>query len=139
MNRQVWKPSGLGPQATQVQLQRPDSALPYVNLAEIAAFSNRLPQAIALLKQAIDIATRAGLTKPLIEDFIERFLGVAAMVPDRRIEAISADPDDDKYLSAAREGVADFVVSGDHHLLDLQFYDRVRIVSPRRFLEVPGP
>jgi putative PIN family toxin of toxin-antitoxin system len=100
------------------------------------------PEIVAEIRRILEyprIATRAGLTKAVIEDFVERFLGVAAMVPDRRSKGISADPDDDKYLLAAREGVADFVVSGDHHLLDLQFYERVRIVSPKRFLEVLGP
>lgn len=99
------------------------------------------PEVVAEIRRILEyprIATRAGLTKALIEDFMERFLGVAAMVPDRRSEGISADPDDDKYLSAAREGVADFVVSGDHHLLDLRFYEGVRIFSPKRFLEVLG-
>jgi len=100
------------------------------------------PEIVAEIRRILlypRIAARARLTKPLIEDFIERFLGVAAMVPDRRSEGISADPDDDKYLSVAREGVADFVVSGDHHLLDLRFYEGVRIVSPKRFLEVLRP
>lgn len=48
------------------------------------------------------------------------------MVPD--------DPDDDKYLAAAREGRGGFVVSADHHLLALREHEGIRIVFSRTFL-----
>jgi len=47
----------------------------------------------------------------------------------------SKDPDDDKYIAAAIEGRARFVVAGDSDLLDLKEYDGIRIVSPRAFLD----
>lgn len=43
----------------------------------------------------------------------------------------------DKYLAAAVEGRAAFVVTGDPDLLDMEEYDSVRIVSPRQFLDLP--
>jgi putative PIN family toxin of toxin-antitoxin system len=52
------------------------------------------------------------------------------------IAEITADPDDDKYIAAALEGRAGFVVSGDRHLLELQEYEGVRIVTPRMFLSM---
>jgi predicted nucleic acid-binding protein len=64
---------------------------------------------------------------------------IAFMVGDRRGERITADPDDDKYLFAAREGLAEYVVSGDRHLLDLRTYEGVLIISPRTFLEILQP
>ena len=48
---------------------------------------------------------------------------------------VAADPDDDPYLLTAREGLADHVVSGDHHLLDLRLFEGIRILSPRQFLD----
>ena len=48
----------------------------------------------------------------------------------------SKDPDDDKYIAAAIEGRAGFVVAGDSDLLDLTEYEGVRIVSPREFLDL---
>jgi len=48
----------------------------------------------------------------------------------------SKDADDDKYLAAAIEGRARFVVAGDSDLLDLKEYDGIRIVSPRAFLDL---
>ena len=54
------------------------------------------------------------------------------------IESARTDPDDDKYIAAAIEGRAGFVVAGDSDLLDLKEYDGIRIVSPRMFLNILG-
>ena len=51
-------------------------------------------------------------------------------------EQVSEDSDDDKYLAAAIEAQADFVVTGDSDLLDLKEYQRIRIISPRAFLSL---
>jgi len=53
-----------------------------------------------------------------------------------RIHAVAADPDDNKYIEAAVEGLAQFVVTGDRHLLSLKSYENIRIVTPRVFLEL---
>jgi putative PIN family toxin of toxin-antitoxin system len=55
---------------------------------------------------------------------------------EREFAGASKDPDDDKYIAAAIEGRAGFVVAGDADLLDLKEYEGVRIVSPRAFLEL---
>lgn len=54
------------------------------------------------------------------------------------VSAVASDPDDDTYVAAALEGRADFIVSGDDHLLALGEYEGVRIVSPRSFLSILG-
>ena len=51
-----------------------------------------------------------------------------------RIAAVAEDPEDDKYIAAALEGRAQFIVTGDAHLLALKTYEGVRIVTPRVFL-----
>ena len=65
-------------------------------------------------------------------------LGVVADVVEGRlaVSAVPHDPDDNKYLAAALEGHAEFVVSGDAHLLDLHEYEGIRIVTPRAFLDL---
>lgn len=55
---------------------------------------------------------------------------------EREMDAASRDRDDDKYIAAAVEGRAGFVVAGDSDLLDLKEYDRIRIVTPRVFLDL---
>jgi putative PIN family toxin of toxin-antitoxin system len=49
---------------------------------------------------------------------------------------VSKDPDDDKYIAAAIEGQAAFVVAGDSDLLDLREHEGIRFVSPRAFLNL---
>ncbi|MCI0484611.1 MAG: putative toxin-antitoxin system toxin component, PIN family [candidate division NC10 bacterium] len=51
-----------------------------------------------------------------------------------RIGAVAEDPEDDKYIAAALEGRAQFIVTGDAHLLTLKIYEGVRMVTPRVFL-----
>ncbi len=52
-----------------------------------------------------------------------------------RIHAVAEDPDD-KYIEAAVEGLAQFVVTGDKHLLSLKSYENIRIVTPRVFRDL---
>lgn len=53
---------------------------------------------------------------------------------EREFGGISADPDDDKYIAAAIEGRAAFVVAGDSDLLNVREHEGIRFVSPRVFL-----
>lgn len=55
---------------------------------------------------------------------------------DRQVAVASKDPDDDKYIAAAIEGRAGFIVAGDSDLLDLKEYEDVRIISPRVFVDL---
>ena len=57
------------------------------------------------------------------------------VVPRRKVKAVIADPDDDRILECALAAKADYVVSGDRHLLRLGSYLSIAIKSPRDFLE----
>ena len=70
------------------------------------------------------------------ELWFEDLLVLAELVEARsEVAAVGADPDDDKYLAAALDGRAGFVVTGDRHFLSLREYEQVQIVTPRLFLE----
>lgn len=76
------------------------------------------PQAI--LQQALPVLWSMGtLVAPLIT-----------------LNAVPADPDDNRILECAVEAQAHVVVSGDHHLLALKNYRSISIVTPRQFIEV---
>lgn len=47
---------------------------------------------------------------------------------------IRADPADNHVLACARAGKADVIVSGDHHLLDLERHHRIPIITLTEFL-----
>ena len=52
------------------------------------------------------------------------------------VNVISDDPSDNKYLACAHEGEADYIVSGDHHLLDLKSYKGIKILKAKPFLDL---
>ncbi len=49
---------------------------------------------------------------------------------------VCVDPDDDKVLECALTVRADYLVSGDRHLLALHPFRRIPILRPRAFLDV---
>jgi putative PIN family toxin of toxin-antitoxin system len=62
--------------------------------------------------------------------------GAVVVIPKRRLEVVLADPSDNRVLEAAVAAQADYVVSGDQHLLGLKTYEDVRIVTPARFVAI---
>lgn len=65
-------------------------------------------------------------------DEMRRF---ALLVEPETVPAvISDDPDDDQVLACALAGEADYIVSGDSHLLNLRQYRGIRILSPAAFV-----
>lgn len=60
----------------------------------------------------------------------------AVVLPDRlKIEVIKDDPDDNKVLACALEAKADYIVSGDSHLLDLGVFENIPIVTVKDFID----
>lgn len=76
------------------------------------------------------------LSEAEIDLWVDALQAIAIVVegrPSRRV--IAADPADDIYLFAAVDGLADYIVTGDRHLLDLAGYEGIPIVTPRTFLD----
>lgn len=83
------------------------------------------------------IARRHGWSEERLQGFIEDLAHLAIMTPGVvYLTVISEDPPDDRYLECAIEGDADYIVSGDQHLLDLGEYQGIRILTPRAFLNI---
>ena len=81
------------------------------------------------LRQRIRPEAAQALLEAMAED--------ALLIPgDLELHGVTPDPDDDAVVSCAIEGDADYIVSGDAHLLDLEAYQGVRIVTPAAFVRV---
>ena len=50
------------------------------------------------------------------------------------LRVVASDPDDDMFIECAIISGASIIVSGDRHLLALQAYQGVRIITPGAFL-----
>jgi len=56
------------------------------------------------------------------------------VTPPEEITVNVADPTDNKFLEAAVAGKVNFIVSGDSHLLDLNVYREIPIITAREFI-----
>jgi uncharacterized protein len=72
------------------------------------------------------------LAAPL--DSILSLLVQTAMIVDAPAlaEQVSADPDDDKFLACALASRTPLIVSGDTHLLHMNCWSRITVVTPRQ-------
>lgn len=58
------------------------------------------------------------------------------ITPTKRLSIVKDDEQDNRILECAAEGNAKFIVTGDeHHLLPLEEFEGIRIVSPARFFD----
>jgi hypothetical protein len=72
-----------------------------------------------------------------ISEFVQRLRERNAVSPGNwEGKIVHEDPDDDIIVACAIEVGADYIISGDHHLLDLKHYREIQIVSPRAFLDI---
>jgi len=71
------------------------------------------------------------------EELIEAVLKVVSFVNvAQRVKVVLEHPADDKFLECALEAKADYVVSGDKHLLKVGNYKKINVVTVNGFLEV---
>ncbi len=54
--------------------------------------------------------------------------------PAKKISVIDCDPTDNRHLECALAGEAQYVISGDQHLLELGEYQGLQILTPVGFL-----
>ncbi len=76
------------------------------------------------------------LSEADIQIAIDSLLNDANMLEDLYQVQRSRDPDDNIFLACALEGKADYLVSGDVHLLEIKYYHGTQIISPRQFLTI---
>ncbi len=53
-----------------------------------------------------------------------------------QLNLVEKDPDDDKFIECAVALEADFIISGDKALLEVGHYKKIKIVTPKQFLNI---
>jgi uncharacterized protein len=100
------------------------------------AISNEILSEIDRVLHYPRIKKRHRWSKEKIQVFIDDLAHLCVLTPSElRLSVIAEDPSDDRYLECAIEGEAQYIVSGDQHLLALGEFQGVRILKPREFLE----
>jgi len=58
------------------------------------------------------------------------------VTPSIRIRKIKEDPSDNRILECAVEANADYIISGDTHLLNQKVFRNVKVISPADYLKI---
>lgn len=68
--------------------------------------------------------------------FLRGLIIVGHMVnPEVTVNIVTDDPSDNKYIECAVAGNADALITGDKHLLVLQAYENIPIITPAQWLQ----
>ncbi len=55
--------------------------------------------------------------------------------PETKLNIVKKDPEDNKFVECAIAAEADFIISGDTHLLELSKIRKIKILNPADFLK----
>ena len=58
------------------------------------------------------------------------------VVPNEKITIVKDDPDDNKFIEAALEGKAEYIVTRDKHLLKIKEFKGIKIITPEEFNKI---
>lgn len=73
----------------------------------------------------------------IVNEIVSSLLEVAEVYPDlQRFNLITTDLSDNIILNCAFSSQADYIVSGDKHLLNLKEFYGIPILTPRQFLNL---
>jgi len=75
-----------------------------------------------------------------VEQALQILQGLAIVLPGdySDVDVISEDPSDNIYLAAALESGADYLVTQDHHILNLKYFYGTQIISLAQFVRMLG-
>ncbi len=68
--------------------------------------------------------------KQKLQDFIAR---VDVINVNKKLNIIPDDPEDEKFVECAVEANANYIISSDAHLLNLQEFQNIQILNPKDF------
>lgn len=93
-------------------------------------------QMLAELEEVL-LRKKFELTRGQIEEYLKLVINGTHLINVTVCpEVVLEDPDDDIILATASEGDADYIVTGDKHLLRLEKYQMTKIVTVKEMLEL---
>ena len=91
-----------------------------------------------ILQEYFSVIERFDVTDEDIEEMAVLFSNphkALIVEPCQKIKIVKKDPADNKFIEAALAGGADFIVSGDAHLLEVKNQAGIPILAPAEFLK----
>lgn len=91
---------------------------------------------LAELKKVVGYS-RLAFSETLQAEIIEIMFNASSIVERHEsVNIIDDDTEDNKILECAISAGAEFVVSGDKHLLTLKSFEGIKIVTPEEFIKI---
>jgi len=97
----------------------------------------KLVTSLEILNEFKDVISRPkfGFSKEQIQNVLLHIIEAAEIVqPNIKLDIVKEDPDDNKIIECAVFSKADFIVSGDRHLLKLKRTDGIAIIRSAELL-----
>ncbi|MFH1777037.1 MAG: putative toxin-antitoxin system toxin component, PIN family [Candidatus Omnitrophota bacterium] len=104
--------------------------------AFLVVISEQMVEEFARVLQYPHIRNKYNLKDEEIEQAVDAIKKFAIVLPDViELDVLKDDPDDNKVLVCALAVKADYIVSGDSHLLDLGVFEDIPIVTVKDFID----
>jgi putative PIN family toxin of toxin-antitoxin system len=76
-----------------------------------------------------------GYTPEQVHTYRQLLEASALVVPGETLVQVSADPDDNKFFACALEAEADYIVSGDRHVLTVGNFQGIQTITPKQMID----
>jgi len=91
----------------------------------------------AIIEEYLAVLSRFELSLADMQKWARLFTERTERIEEKTIvDIIKSDPADNKFLSCAVSGDANYVVSGDKHLLKLKKYNNIVMIKTSDFLDI---
>lgn len=92
-----------------------------------------------IIKEYLNVLSRFKIEENINNWSNEFFNKSVIVVPKKEITIIKDDPTDNIFIEAAITGKADYIISGDKHLLKIRKYKKTKIINAATFLKIIFP
>jgi len=83
------------------------------------------------------LQTKLDMTPAQATRAVAEILSFSTLIEiNQSLHIIEDDPDDDKVVECAVKGNATYIVSGDHHLLDIMEYNGITVMRAADFIRI---
>ena len=93
-----------------------------------------------ILEEYVEVLARLGFSnEPELEELLRLFKkknNITYIASTPKFSLIKDDPSDDKFIECAVVANAQYIISGDKHLLNLKTFRNISIISPSEFLNI---
>lgn len=93
-----------------------------------------------ILEEYVEVLARLGFSnEPELEELLRLFKkknNIIYIASTPKFNLIKDDPSDNKFIECAVTAQAQYIISGDKHLLNLEMFRNIRIISSLDFLNI---